>query len=262
MNDSITASHFAARSAGIAASQAPRVAESEHCWLCGGSTNGRGWRREDWLKPTFTNHNQARRLDSDAVCEWCVAMSSKEPWETYVRAHPAMGLKTGHAVSWRFYSHVFTEHGHRCPTRPEWPGILMEPPAPPFLLVLTTSGQKHLIFRSRVSHDRESYWLQFEEDALLLQRDCMRSCIETIEDALRHGVMRSEIESGMYRTKRPAGCSSIGEWTEILDAIEQRRTTMPHEFRVSIHVARKQEVVAAARTTEPHPQPAAQGALF
>ena len=245
----MTASQFAARIVGFDKYPPPIAATGDRCWLCGGFTNGVGWRREDWIKPTFTNHNEACCLDSDAICQACVAMSSKEPWEQYVAAHPEMGLKTGHAMSWRFYSHVFSHVGHRCPTKPEWRMLLVEPPEPPFLCVISTSGQKHLIFRARVSHSRDRYWLRFEDQLLYVDRRSIAQRIALVEQALAAGMVRVEIESGQYRPKLPAGVVSVAEWLTITSSLDEARIADPQLLTLACHVAHKQDVRRTDRTT-------------
>jgi CRISPR type IV-associated protein Csf1 len=120
---------------------------------------GEGWRLKDFLTPTFTNHTLAAAPSSDTVCQPCVYLGSGESWRAYCGAHPEMGLKAVHPLSWRSYSHVFAPGVHACPARAEWRRWLLEPPPPPFVFVLTETGKKHVIYRALASYDRDRYWL-------------------------------------------------------------------------------------------------------
>lgn len=172
--------------------------KDELCWLCGGSTGGVGWPWNDAIKPTFTNHNRAAVLTSQTICQPCAAMQSKETWEAYVAARPNLSLKTGHAVSWRCYSHAFMERGHEVPMRTQWRDWLLDPPQPPFLFAISTSGQKHTIFRGRVAMDRELFPVQLEEELLWVHRQWLAQATEAVEALYRQGVSKQAIASGEY----------------------------------------------------------------
>lgn len=168
------------------------------CWLCGGETGGAGWPQPGTFPPTFTNHNLARVPTSRTVCGPCVAMASKATWEAYVAAHPAKGLKTGHAMSWRFYSHLFTPGAHECPTRARWRAILLSPPEPPFLAVISETGKKHLLFRGTVALSRSVFPIQFEEDRIWVHAPDFAECLSAFEALYQLGFSRESIISGHY----------------------------------------------------------------
>jgi CRISPR type IV-associated protein Csf1 len=176
----------------------PRYGPDPLCWLCGAPTHGVGWPRDLALPPTYTNHNSAKQPGSNTVCQPCVALGSKETWEAYVADHPEKGLKTGHAMSWRCYSHVFAEGLHECPTRARWREWLLEPPEPPFLFIVATSGQKHLIFRGKVGHSRDVYPVQFEEQSLFVERQTFARCLAAFEALYALGFSKDSILSGEY----------------------------------------------------------------
>jgi len=90
------------------------------CWLCGGALREPGWRRQDAIQPTFTNHNLAQAPASQTVCQPCAYFASGDAWRAYAAAQPERGLKTGHATGWRSYSHLFSAAGHETPFRPRW----------------------------------------------------------------------------------------------------------------------------------------------
>ena len=201
-------------------------APPDPCWLCGGETLGIGWIREEWLPPTFTNHNLSAMLSSRAVCQACVALSSKSTWDAYVAAHPEKGLKTGYAMSWRFYSHVFVAGAHDCPTRSRWREWLLAPPAPPFLFCVATSGQKHLLFRCRVADSRDVFPVQFEEARLIVRRAEFADCLADFERGLAAGLRRNDLLTGTYNT-RYALNAGLARWRSIECAIAKWRRSSP-----------------------------------
>ncbi len=214
----------------------PKPVAGDRCWLCGGATGGDGWPLTA-LPDTFANHNLARVQHSPCICDACMALGSKPPWEAYVADHPEMGLKTGHAVSWRFYSHLFWAGGHRCPTRPEWRVILVEPPDPPFVAAITTSGQKHLLFRASIAQSAERFPVQFEERALVIRSGVIVDAISAVEGILAAGARRDEIAEGAYAsdTWRRVGIAPLRR-AEAAAAVLRR--TAPDEWALAIHVAR------------------------
>ena len=224
-----------------------RYGTSDTCWLCGGSTDGVGWVRDVWLTPTFTNHNEAQSPGSDSICQACVAMSIKPTWEAYVSAHPEQGLKTGHAMSWRSYSHVFAEGRHRCPRRPEWRSLLTSPPAPPFLLVLSASGQKHLIFKARVGHDRSWFPLRWENEQIWIKPDALVQAINAVEEGMAIGLARSDMESLQPATHR-ALKAGVRRTAEAIDGALPHHQQDPRLYALACHVAHKPSHTTPATT--------------
>lgn len=212
------------------------------CWLCGGETGGVGWPFALAIPPTYTNHTLAARPMSASVCQPCAAMGSKETWERYVATVPDAGLKSGHAMSWRCYSHVFHRFGHECPNRARWRELLLDPPEPPFLLVVALSGQKHLIFRSRIAHSRDAYPVQFEEAALLVHRAEFAACLADVETVYALGFSKDSILSGRYHPAQTMKVG-IGAWRTAEAAIVPWRTRQPRLLELACHVAKREEVI-------------------
>lgn len=210
------------------------------CWLCGGETGGAGWPQPGTFPPTFTNHNLARVPTSRTVCGPCVALASKQTWEAYVAAHPDKGLKTGHAMSWRFYSHLFTPGQHACPTRAGWRAILLSPPEPPFLAVMATSGQKHILFRGQVATDREWFPLQVEDERVWIDRAGFARCLDLFERLYHLGYTREEIATGRYNVARVHKLGA-SRWRELEAMFRPWRERDPGYVRVAAIVAQREE---------------------
>lgn len=245
----LTASQFAADCLGLAPLAPPKgYAAGADCWLCGGPTHGIGWPLRAAIAPTFTNHNLARAPASDAVCWQCVAMSSKATWEAYAAAHPAMGLKTGHAMSWRFYSHIFSAEGHECPDRARWRELLILPPEPPFLAVMSTSGQKHLIFRAKVARDHRGFWLQFEDESVWLDTGRFVDVLLCFEALYALGFSKDQILSGQYHHGQLLKVDRTA-WHELERRMALYRQQAPQYVRIAHFIAQRPD--AAAPETAP-----------
>lgn len=199
-----TATQFAWRTLGYgdwpppAPKRGSRFGTDSACWLCGGPTDGVGWWRDQAIKPTFTNANLARVPASRTMCQACVALTEKATWDRYVAEHPEEGLKVGFSMSWRSYSHLFTQTFHRSPNRAGWRDWLLAPPDPPFVCGITETGQKHVLFRGAVSYDRDRYLVQCEEDTLEVDRAVFASCLAAFEALYRLGFSKDQILSGRY----------------------------------------------------------------
>ena len=236
----ITASQFAADCLNLPVFS-PSVeiyGKSPICWLCGGDTQHIGWPLRTAIKPTFTNHNQAAAQHSDAICWQCVAMSYKETWDVYVGQHPEMSLKIGKPISWRCYSHVFAYGLHECPTRERWRQWLVNPPAPPFLFVVATSGQKHLIFRARVAHSAEVFPVQFEDEQFLVDRPALTAVFDAFEALYALGFSKDSILSGEYHHGQLIKVG-MAAWKPLEDRIKPLRRTVPHLLKLAHFCAQK-----------------------
>lgn len=154
----------------------PHYGPDAVCCLCGGDTGGVGWHRKDGISSTSTDMPSMACYASQTVCQACVATMQSAGWAQYVAAHPERGLKAvfdqkeGKAQrqwNWLYSHHLFTwPNHHECPDRARWRDILANPPEPPFLAILTTSGKKQLIFKSRIAHSRDIFSLQFEDEQI------------------------------------------------------------------------------------------------
>lgn len=238
----ITASTFAHQVLGSPAWPPPSPApESEGCWFCAAPCGERAWPLESVLTPTMTNHNIAAIQRSQAVCEACAWVMASQAWKDYVAANPDKGLKAGKTMGFRSYSHAFWQPDHHeCPVRARWRELLVSPPEPPFLFVITTSGQKHQIFRSQVAHDRDRYPVQFDDVTVWLDREWFASTVTTVEEAMSIGLGRVEISTLQWRPVLPkaASLSQIGHYRTALTDLHH---ASPQAYAIACHVAQREK---------------------
>lgn len=238
-----SATQFAARCLGVSDYAPPRrhSLTGALCWLCGGVITRPGWPLRTIVTPTFTNHNRAKAPTSDAVCQACAYFASKETWTAYVEAHPDMHLKTGHAMSWRCYSHAFWGGHHECPTRQRWQTLLSAPPPPPFMFVVATSGQKHLLFRAVVAQDAHVFPVQFEEYGTIIRRMTLVRLLPIISALLEAGCPRQDILSGRYR-QAVIQAVGIARWPAMDVILREARTHHPLTLALGVHVGQKSQI--------------------
>lgn len=239
----MSATQFAWRALGDAAYPppepkcGPRYGPDVACCLCGGPTGNVGWHRTA-LPPTYTNWNLCAVPASQTICQPCVALAGSDTWFDYVAAHPDAGLKASQPLSWRTYSHCFTATGHECPPRARWRDLLLEPPNPPFLFVITESGQKHLIFRAAVAYDRDTYPVQVEEDRLIVSRREFAECLAAFERLYALGFSKDSIRDVRYH---PGQLAKVGHaaWRAAEQAFAPWRTRRQGLVRLAHFCAQK-----------------------
>jgi CRISPR type IV-associated protein Csf1 len=188
------------------------------CWLCGGETGGKGMSIKKAIKPTFTDHPFARGHGSSYICPGCaLCLSAREL---------------------RNYSILATADKLFHPTRAEWRDILINPPAPPFVMCLAVSGQKHLTFKAPVNLERERFTVLLEERPIFAAPDRIEQIIEAVE-ALYIYFSKDEILTGRYSQHRIKECG-LSKWERLEAEIECWRGRPL--FDLALFVAQKLEV--------------------
>lgn len=187
------------------------------CWLCGAETT-QGIPKKKAIKPTFTDADCAKSPLNDLVCEHC-------NW----------------ALSWRTlrnYSILATQEGLQHPTRPELREILLNPPEPPFLLCIATSGQKWLYFKAKVSFRRQNYPVMLEEVPVTVNTELLAKVLKPVETLYGSGFSKAEILSGEYK---PVNINKFGmrRWEDAENQITKYRGT--RMFELAVFVAQKGE---------------------
>lgn len=253
MSIDLTGPQFVAHRLGLLPWEPPlpkrgeRYGPDARCWLCGGATDGVGWHRRGTFAPTFTNVNIVTLPSSQTVCQACVATSSGEAWQRHAARRPDLGVKTTHPISWRSYSHAVTATTSECPSRPRWRDLLLEPPDPPFVFAIAISGQKHILFRSRIAHDREAFPVQVEEESVWLERPALASCLAAVEALLALGFGREAIERGAY-PQHHIQRAGIQVWREAERRVASWRRQEPTALLLACRFGRRPEAGMACET--------------
>lgn len=108
----------------------------------------------EYLKDTFTDWASVACPESDYCCAGC-ALALDEKADINGRTNQKM----------RNYSWMLTRGQAAAKTKAdidELRGVCLDPPEPPYAIVIAVSGQKHTLFRAPVNHSRTYIVVQLE----------------------------------------------------------------------------------------------------
>lgn len=193
--------------------------KDNQCYLCGKEIT-EGFPRKTVIKPTFTDSPLARSPRSQTVCRECTFCLSNKPL--------------------RMYSILATSNQLKHPIRGEWRNTLLNPPEPPFVLVLATSGQKWLHFKGRVNFKQDDYWILLEEMPIQVNIAKLAALLEIIEQ-LYTTFTKDEIRSGDYNVSK-IKTFGTDKWEELENQIEKERGMRLFELAVTVSKKEKEEV--------------------
>lgn len=118
------------------------------CFFCGApSDDSRAVR--DYVRDSFNDRGAVAQPGSLAVCEGCVLCLREDAEVTY----PDGEVRRVTKAAVRMHSWVVTDGRTVAATKAHMPylrGVCLSPPAPPYVISLAASGQKHLLFRAVV----------------------------------------------------------------------------------------------------------------
>lgn len=201
------------------------------CRFCGNeSTNGEIFDR--WVKPTFTDHDKL--LTGDGICDDCLFWFNESSTEL------AAAVGKDKPQRMRNYSH-FVLGGEWQPLskgdKAKMTKLLLADSFPE-LAAIANSGQKHIVFRARRNpRGGTAGWIQFEEQAIWLDPNILRSMIDIIEPSLSV-FAKTEIESGQYKPHRIMQYG-IEQWRTLETEISPRRGSSL--LSLALFLAQKQE---------------------
>jgi len=189
----------------------------DYCWLCGGETEGKGLPVKKAILETFTDSDLARSPTSQSVCQGCAFCLS--------------------FTSLRNYTILATQDELKHPSRAEIRDVFLDPPEPPFVLCIATSGQKWLHFKSEIAYSRNGYPVQLEETRIYVDTEQMKDILMIVED-LYAVFSKAEILSGNYSQNRIKKYG-LGEFQKIeKQAAKYRGQRL---FELGVFVAQKRE---------------------
>lgn len=138
-------------------------AGDEHCFYCGGFC-GKEYTTKKYVKDTFTNRDIVRRPGSQYICSGCVACFEDRDI-TLINGEKRSSQWT------RLYSWIFTSTSQIAATKThlkELTQVILNPPVPPFAIVLATSGQKQLLFRSVIAWSQDRFPVMLEDEIIMV----------------------------------------------------------------------------------------------
>jgi CRISPR type IV-associated protein Csf1 len=144
-------------------------AGNENCFYCGGVC-GEEHSTKKYVKDTFTNRDIVRRPSSQFICGGCVACFEDRDI-VLINGEKRKDQWT------RLYSWIFTGKKQIAATKAHLKEItetILNPPEPPFGIVLVKSGQKQLLFRSVIAWSRNNYPVMLEDEIITISRQALQ----------------------------------------------------------------------------------------
>ena len=135
------------------------------CFCCGNECN-RNNLIKDYIKPTFTNYDIIKNPDSDYICNECIWA-----FATNTETIELIDGEIRKDNTPRLYSWIITKDRKIAATKrhiKELREIILNPPNTPFKIILSDSGQKHLLFRAIWAQTQDNYPIQFEEELIVV----------------------------------------------------------------------------------------------
>jgi hypothetical protein len=134
-----------------AITQKPGIDSDQTCCLCGGTRIMSEWRKaKEIFSGNFTDYNMLRYKQSDVLCDFCVFSLSDE----------SLASPKGARCGLRLYSYLVENNQFIKIDFSEKPFYLFEHSFnPPFILVFSQSGKKHIAFKSLVSHNSALFYV-------------------------------------------------------------------------------------------------------
>lgn len=224
----------------------PLANSHAHCYLCGGNTQGQGYRLRDGLGSLFTDTALVKTIDSNAVCGSCAALMCSIGYQQACERYgfdayfPIKDGKKPLIANWMFYSHCFSTKKWQKMDRAEARDVLLSPPEPPFVITLASVGKKHVIFRAAVNHSRERFSVQIDELSVLIDRAVFTDLLKYFEAAYALGLSKDSLVTGNYNH---AACLKIGvqQWRQIDNYFQIARLQVPDLLKVVSFCAKKIE---------------------
>ena len=135
-----------------------------NCFYCGNKCTD-NYLIKNYLKATFTNYDIVKSPESDYICDECVWAFSSNQQIVLIDGE----IKENKSP--RYFSWIITKNKKTAATKrhvKELREIILNPPEPPFKIILSDSGQKHLLFRLAWSCSQNNYTVQFEEEQIVV----------------------------------------------------------------------------------------------
>lgn len=175
-----------------------------------------------FVQKSFTGLDTVAAPGSSFVCDGCLICLRESATIALADGERRSGQKT------RCYSWLFNRDGARAATkahREQITSFCLDPPEPPFVICLSESGQKHLLYRARVCHSREQVVATLESEVIYYRPDELESRLATCKmlaavcgkPALSEPLSPSRGMQVVSRWGEAAGLILLTEWMAVRD---------------------------------------------
>jgi CRISPR type IV-associated protein Csf1 len=190
------------------------------CQICGAEVVG-GVPASKAISSAYTDwsmHKEPTSTHICAACNFCMLVNARE--------------KRTSLLKFSFSAGQILELCNRKNMRDR----LLDPPAPPFVMVCAVSQKKHLSTKSRISYSRERFTCMLEEEAVSCELDAIRQMMPLIEALRGIGMTKDEIAAGQVRYDKikPYGMAAYDKIKQMLGKHAKSRM-----FNLCLFVAQK-----------------------
>jgi len=143
---------------------------NNHCYYCGALCDDKHL-ANDYVKDTFTNRDIIKYPGSSFVCAGCVESMGRGSDEMKMIDGTIKKRENDRGMQPRMYSWIITENGKHAATKAHIKllrEIILNPPQPPFVILLADSGQKQLLFHAPVSMSQDIFPVMLEEEIIMV----------------------------------------------------------------------------------------------
>lgn len=141
------------------------------CYFCGASCE-ETYTANEYVKSSFTGRDGVAVPGSPWVCHGCVLCLREDCTVQF----PDHSTRDGQRM--RSYSWVITKHGHLAASKAHLSflrDVCLHPPDPPFAICLSDSGQKQLLYRAVVCHERDPVAVTLEGELIRYRTEDLRA---------------------------------------------------------------------------------------
>jgi len=153
------------------------------CYYCGASCDD-SFRTKDYVQETFTNRDVVLFPGSQFCCPGCVEAAGAGPDEMEMLDGTIRVRENLRGMQPRMYSWIITKGRRWAATKAHIAQLrefILNPPEPPFCVVLADSGQKQLLFRAAVAHDRDRFPVLLEDHRIMVDRVELSRALEAAD---------------------------------------------------------------------------------
>ena len=177
--------------------------EDNYCYICGGETNNKGLPIKKTLSSNFTNQEFAKNHSSNSICEACIFMIKQDFIYFNPNKNKDSKLKSRN-TSWIItpeYTYPKLQKENNIIRLSDIPNpttirnfLLKEHPES-FVLLYSTSGQKHLFFRSTViNKSKDFFTVVYEEEVINTCYNEFIELLDIVESLMTFGFSKKAIK--------------------------------------------------------------------
>jgi CRISPR type IV-associated protein Csf1 len=170
--------------------------KDDYCCLCGSELNKEGFNIDKLKSSLLESISNLKNSNSRSLCKYCYCFIYKESFDEYIKGYKIKEIKNNNTVSWRSFSHIFYEGYHEFLNHETMRYYLLNLPNHPFMISLSTSGQKHIIYQSKIAYSKDYFPIQLEDNPLWIKYSLFLDCLFHFETLYNLGFSKQDILTG------------------------------------------------------------------